>query len=72
MTQPSVSHEETRVSKRSRPIRGGKSTCAHCDEKRLPGTPYCRMHKIIADRAWRAKRTALFRRLRAIAEGVKT
>ena len=59
-----VPREETRVSKRSRPVRGGKSTCARCDEKRLPGTPYCRTHKIIADRAWRAKRTAELRAFR--------
>jgi hypothetical protein len=66
-----VSREETNETRRARPVRGGKATCAHCDNPHAPGHALCRDHKNAYQREWSRARTAELHRLKAIAEGMK-
>jgi hypothetical protein len=59
-----VSREETNETRRARPVRGGKATCAHCDNPHVPGHALCRDHKNEYQRNWARARTAELRALR--------
>lgn len=71
-----MKHDDTRVLSRetirSRPVPGGKKTCARCDVARLPGSSYCRTHKQEWDRSWRKRRTEELRQLRAEKRAAET
>jgi hypothetical protein len=46
---------ETR--QRRLPINGGTWICSRCDQRRVPGSAYCREHKNEVQREWDRKKT---------------
>jgi hypothetical protein len=65
-----LSRSISRETQRSRPVRGGKSTCcwSGCDEPHAAGSGYCPTHKAEYMRAWRKAQAEELKRLRALAQ----
>ena len=52
-------------------VPGGKSTCARCDDPRVPGSAYCRTHHNARSNQYQRNTRAELKRLRAIVAGTE-
>ena len=55
---------ETR--RRAKPVRGGKTSCCHCEKPRAPSSSYCAEHRNEYQKAWARNRAVEFNQLRTM------